>query len=213
MAGPDFSEGTKRRIRERADNRCSRPECRIRAVAADGDSVRGVTRLGEVAHIRGARPGSPRHDPAQTDEQRADAENAMFLCETCHRLVDTNNGAGFTVETLLEWKRAHEAEIIERLGKPDSAAAARVQEEIQNMRAALRDACEFLTFLRNKNPGSAAFSWVAELERDRRELNGRIGEMQTCLNALDEGQPEAGANISFRGARRWVESLRLKYRY
>jgi hypothetical protein len=72
-----------------------------------------AAKLGEAAHIRAARPG-PRYDENMTDEQRAHPDNGIWLCASCHTLIDKNNGDGFPVEMLLDWKRKHE-EILQSL--------------------------------------------------------------------------------------------------
>jgi len=65
--------------------------------------------LGEAAHIRAARPGQPRFDETMTDDERANPSNGIWLCASCHTLIDKNNGADFPVDALLEWRRKHES--------------------------------------------------------------------------------------------------------
>jgi hypothetical protein len=43
-----------------------------------------------------------------TDAERSAAENVIWLCASCHTLIDKNGGADFPVALLQEWKRKHE---------------------------------------------------------------------------------------------------------
>jgi len=65
-----------------------------------------ATKLGEAAHIRSARPG-PRYDKNMTDAQRGHSDNGIWLCASCHTLIDKNEDE-FPADMLLEWKRKHE---------------------------------------------------------------------------------------------------------
>jgi len=69
---------------------------------------------GIAAHICAASVGGPRHDPEQTSNERASISNAIWLCASCASLIDKNNGHGFSVKKLHQWKadaeqQSHEA--------------------------------------------------------------------------------------------------------
>lgn len=85
----------------RSGNRCAFPRCKAAIVHDD-------TLLGEVAHIKGLRPGSARHDPAQTPEERNAYANLILLCANHHNIVDDDE-VSYPVERLLAIKAAHEA--------------------------------------------------------------------------------------------------------
>ncbi|MEM9555080.1 MAG: tetratricopeptide repeat protein [Acidobacteriota bacterium] len=72
--------------------------------------------LGEAAHIRGAAqgPGSRRFDPSMTSEERSSFANGIWLCRTCHTLVDSDE-ATYTAEELHQWKTAAESRAQRRL--------------------------------------------------------------------------------------------------
>ncbi|MDX3587677.1 hypothetical protein [Streptomyces europaeiscabiei] len=59
--------------------------------------------LGVAAHIRAASPGGPRYDATMSPEQRRSAENAIWLCNTCSKVIDDSPDA-FTVDGLNAWK-------------------------------------------------------------------------------------------------------------
>lgn len=102
---PDFSKATKQKVKDRAGARCSNPNCGRPTTGPVGDSKSG--NVGDAAHIKGARPGKKRYDVTMTDKSRAALENAIWLCATCHRLVDSDEDQ-FTAETLVQWKESHE---------------------------------------------------------------------------------------------------------
>ncbi len=71
-----------------------------------------------MAHFRGDKPGSNRHDPDQTDVERDDYQNLILLCPTHHTLIDRKeNEAVYSAEILHEMKAVHEARVLERLDK------------------------------------------------------------------------------------------------
>lgn len=91
-----------KRLFARSGNRCAFPKCT--APMADGDTI-----FGEVCHIKGKNPGSPRHDPTQTAEQRNDFDNLILLCPNHHAVIDADIEA-YTVERLQKMKSAREAD-------------------------------------------------------------------------------------------------------
>jgi hypothetical protein len=53
MPRDDFSERTKRTLRQRVSDRCSNPDCRVPTSAAKNDSETSIT-IGVAAHITSA---------------------------------------------------------------------------------------------------------------------------------------------------------------
>lgn len=84
----------------RSGNRCAFPKCK--APMALGDTL-----IGEVCHIKGARPGSARHDPAQLPTDRHLRENLILMCPTHHTVIDDDE-ASYTVERIRQIKYDHE---------------------------------------------------------------------------------------------------------
>jgi hypothetical protein len=116
----DFSEDVKRTIAARVNYRCSNPSCRAPTSGPQVDSSKSLN-LGVAAHITGASPGGPRYNSALTPEERRHANNAIWLCQSCGKLVD-NDEARFTEAELRQWKEAAEAEALARIGKAATAA-------------------------------------------------------------------------------------------
>lgn len=104
----NFTESTKRALRDRVGNLCSRPECRKHTSSPNPNSSERVDITGRAAHITGAVQNSPRFDRNLSSEERRHADNGIWLCADCADLVDKNEGRGFTVEQLRGWKRTAE---------------------------------------------------------------------------------------------------------
>jgi hypothetical protein len=107
--GPrDYSAGTERALFRLARGTCHFPECEAPILRlVDGHPVVSV----EIAHIRGAQPGSARFDPSMTDPERASFDNLILLCTAHHKLVDRLAPDEYPVERLRSWKEAAEVGI------------------------------------------------------------------------------------------------------
>lgn len=111
MAGRDnFTPATKRKIAERAGYFCSYPGCGRLTVGPSSDRVSGVTMTGVAAHIAAAAAGGQRADATITTAERKAESNGIWMCAIHGKWIDDNPSAA-TVEKLLTWKQAHEAEI------------------------------------------------------------------------------------------------------
>lgn len=99
----EFSPATKRAIERQARGHCSNPACRRLTHAATSDGV-GEINIGQASHICAAAPGGPRYDAQMTSEERAAADNGIWLCDVHGRAVDAKDSK-FTVEELHRWKR------------------------------------------------------------------------------------------------------------
>jgi hypothetical protein len=80
-------------------NQCAYPKCTTAMV--EGDSI-----IGEICHIRAARPNGPRHDPEQSAVDRHAHDNLILLCGKHHKVVDDDPEA-YTVERLLKMRADH----------------------------------------------------------------------------------------------------------
>jgi hypothetical protein len=104
-----FTKETIATLAKRAGYICSNPYCRANTVGPHSEESRAVV-LGEAAHIRGAEPGSARHDLSMTPAERKNIVNGIWLCRKCARLIDADE-MKYTVEVLYNWKRLHEEEM------------------------------------------------------------------------------------------------------
>lgn len=99
----DFAQATAQRLAKRVGFRCSNPDCRKPTSGPGADG--GAISLGVAAHITAASQGGPRFNEHLTNEGRRAAENGIWLCQQCSRLVDADNSA-YDVADLIEWKKS-----------------------------------------------------------------------------------------------------------
>lgn len=102
----DFSRATKEILAKRAAQRCTNPDCG-RATSGPHEDEHKAVNLGVAAHITAAAPGGPRYNKTLTPEERSDIGNAIWLCQSCAKLVDSDV-IRFSEELLVTWKRKHE---------------------------------------------------------------------------------------------------------
>lgn len=104
-ARDDFTLQVRRVLAERVAVRCSR--CERTTSGPNSDPEKSVN-IGVAAHITAAAPGGPRYDASLSSEDRKSADNGIWLCQTCAKLID-NDPELYPVEVLREWKRGAEA--------------------------------------------------------------------------------------------------------
>lgn len=97
----DFRAPVIRTIAQRAGYRCSNQTCLRPTIGPDGADESAS--IGVAAHITAAAEGGPRYDHTLTAEERAAAENGIWLCQTCSRLVDVDI-TSHSIDQLREWK-------------------------------------------------------------------------------------------------------------
>ena len=147
----DFPEDVKRAVAARVGYRCSRPTCRALTSGPQVDPSRALN-IGVAAHITAASPGGPRYDPVLTSEARRHANNAIWLCQNCGKLVD-NDQIIFTEGELRRWKQTAEAEARVRIGKTATAADplhAEFSEEELMLLIAAADSGEIMKYSANE---------------------------------------------------------------
>lgn len=80
---------------------CAYPNCSVPLVFED----RGYRTVAvDIAHIRSAKPGGPRHDPGYDTAKLNTDENLLLLCSGPHHDHVDKHQHAYTVEELLEWK-------------------------------------------------------------------------------------------------------------
>jgi hypothetical protein len=111
----DFNEAVKRTLAARVGNACSSPDCRALTSGPQDDPTKALN-VGVAAHITGAAPGGPRYDALLTADQRRHADNGIWLCQNCAKLVD-NDTLQFPEEVLRAWKTIAEYRARSTIGK------------------------------------------------------------------------------------------------
>lgn len=88
----DFSEPVKRQLREMCGGICSNPDCKVYTFGPTMEERSGYSNIGVAAHIAAAAPGpgARRYDPTMTSEIRGSATNGVWLCQSCSKLIDTD---------------------------------------------------------------------------------------------------------------------------
>ncbi|QEF98102.1 hypothetical protein Mal15_21490 [Stieleria maiorica] len=120
MARDDFSAPTKRTIAQRSGYVCAYPNCLAptSGPALDGESA---VNIGVAAHICAASENGPRYDPTMTEQERADAENGIWMCANHSTLIDRDDDK-YTVDVLRDWKYEAEDRAMKMLGQPRGCA-------------------------------------------------------------------------------------------
>ena len=109
----DFSAPIKTLLAKRTGFLCSNPECQQPTSGPQMDPNKAIN-IGVASHITAAAPGGPRYEPSLTPTQRSSAENGIWLCQTCGKLVD-NDAVYYPVEKLRAWKSSAEESARRRL--------------------------------------------------------------------------------------------------
>jgi hypothetical protein len=99
----DFTRATIEVLAKRVGQRCSNPTCRKATSGPHSEPSKSVL-IGVAAHITAASPGGPRYDPSMSSDDRKGIGNAIWLCQSCAKLVD-NDEARYTKSLLLQWRQ------------------------------------------------------------------------------------------------------------
>lgn len=108
----DFKAKTIDIMAKRVGYRCSNPNCRKLTCGAN-DDPENYSNIGVAAHICAAAPGGKRYDTNMTSAERKDIQNGIWLCQSCSKLIDSDD-IRYTVDLLHKWKQlSEEAAILE----------------------------------------------------------------------------------------------------
>jgi hypothetical protein len=149
--------------------KCSNPNCRKPTSGPHTDSNKHVN-IGVAAHIVAASPGGPRADQAITKEELRAPENGIWLCQSCGKLVDSDDPR-YTADILREWKRlAEEAAQLEIEGRLPPGKA--------NVREADRQRLKFVRQCFDR----PAFQDEFQREGSVEDLDKALGDTIIALN-------------------------------
>ncbi len=111
----DFTEATKRLLKERVGGKCSNPNCSNVTIGPASNPDKAIN-MGTAAHICAAAPNGPRYDKTMTSEERKSPDNGIWLCNYCADLID-KDPERYTVALLHEWKAQAEEKASNLLNK------------------------------------------------------------------------------------------------
>jgi|AntRauTorcE11898_2_1112593.scaffolds.fasta_scaffold01949_6 hypothetical protein len=177
----DFRAPVIRTIAQRAGYRCSNQTCLRPTIRPDGAS--DSASIGVAAHITAAAEGGPRYDPALTSEERIAAENGIWLCQTCSRLVDVDV-TSHSKEQLREWKTLAEMRAylgIRGFAIVVSRSFQKLEEKMPSLVAEMRSDIRKAPFIRefvilskglsyNRDPQNPIFSYYFEEHEDLKPM-------------------------------------------
>jgi hypothetical protein len=98
----DFPVGVKDELAKRVGYLCSNPACR-QPTSGPHSSSSGTVNIGVASHITAASSGGPRFDASLSPQRRTTAGNGIWLCQTCAKLIDSDQSR-YSLEKLREWK-------------------------------------------------------------------------------------------------------------
>jgi hypothetical protein len=111
----NFSQAVCRVLASRVGFHCSNPDCRAYTTGPKTESQSALN-VGVAAHITAASEGGPRYALELSDKQRRSADNGIWLCQTCAKLIDSDE-MRYTVAILERWRVDAEADALRRIGK------------------------------------------------------------------------------------------------
>jgi hypothetical protein len=120
----EFSPQVKREVAASAGHHCSMPDCWAPTSGPSDSQASGEAKAGVAAHIAAASPRGPRYDPDQSPDERRSRDNAIWLCDTDARRIDTDAGR-FSPDLLRAWRTAAEDRARAELGRPRSSPSVR----------------------------------------------------------------------------------------
>ncbi len=109
----DFTKVVIEVLAKRVGYVCSNPSCEQFTVGPQQE-VSGTINIGVAAHITAAAPGGPRYDPVLTSDERRSFTNGIWLCQSCAKLVDSDE-IRFSVQLLRRWKDRAELQALEKI--------------------------------------------------------------------------------------------------
>lgn len=144
----EFSIRVKRTIASRVAMLCTNPGCRAVTAGPQTHPAESIN-IGVAAHMSAAAAGGPRYNPTLTPRERSGVGNAIWLCQNCAKLVDTDADR-FSEAVLLKWKRDAELEAKHQLGRRRVGKSRRSAEVKQKLSLKRRMEKDFAKYKRGE---------------------------------------------------------------
>jgi WD40 repeat protein len=110
----DFPQPVINALSRRSGQHCSNPHCGRLTSGPKPSSDLGFINVGVAAHITAAAPGGKRYDSSLTVEERTSPRNGIWLCQTCAKLIDSDE-ISYSIAVLREWKKKAELKALEAI--------------------------------------------------------------------------------------------------
>ncbi len=106
---------TKLLLAYRSGDRCAIPGCG-RTLTPEGSGGNPIN-IGKAAHIAGENPTAARYNPSMTDKERNHYNNLIYVCGTCHDIIDdrVEGVRDYPVERLHAIKEEHVRKVREAM--------------------------------------------------------------------------------------------------
>lgn len=112
----EFSKDVKEILAKRVGTLCANPQCSVPTYGPSESPSKSLNK-GVAAHIRAAAQGGPRYDPNISSEERKSISNGIWLCESCAKLIDSDQKC-YTIGVLERWKSVAEERARKALENP-----------------------------------------------------------------------------------------------
>ena len=165
----DFSNKTKEIIAKRVNSLCSNPNCR-KPTTGPSENENKFINIGVAAHICAASEGGCRYDFSMSPDERKSVKNGIWLCQTCSKLVDSDE-IRYTTKLLQTWKGnaeifAHTSissfnEVSDRMSNKQGFLE-KLEEQMPELFSEMRDDLRHHPFKREfimSNKGSSGFGF------------------------------------------------------
>lgn len=113
----DFTKNIKDTLAQRAAYICSKPDCDTLTIGPNANPEKS-TCTGVAAHISAASSGGKRYVESLTTAERRGIQNGIWLCQTCAKLIDTDEDC-YPIEVLFAWRRNHENAVAQRQSREE----------------------------------------------------------------------------------------------
>ncbi|QFT11222.1 hypothetical protein [Vibrio sp. THAF190c] len=170
----DFTNKTKRILSERVNGLCS--NC-FRPTTGPHDSPSKSTISGQAAHIHSASQNGPRFDKKLSLDEVRSPENGIWLCGSCHTIIDRNESS-HTAEELRILKaqaetKAAQAQLLR--GNPNKVSTRTIKERW------VHETTDDSRYVRREGHLSTLNSWMADIDTKIIAITGIGGQGKTSL--------------------------------
>lgn len=180
----DFTERTKEILAKRVGYRCSNPQCKKLTCGAN-ETPGKYCNIGVAAHICAAAPGGKRYDINMTPDERKHADNGIWLCQSCSKLIDTDE-IRYPVTKLKEWKKAAEEGSISELEAPSGIGTVYLNRKLESDLALVNNEVDSNYALYAKGEPAKwydkGYSMINIQIQNRGELDSAITKMKVSVD-------------------------------